>query len=137
MADSVPALVDLWAAAADSAPPRLSNLQWRALMAAQRSPGINLTRLAEEVGAGAPATSRLCDRLEAAGLLRRCRTEANRREVGLTLTRQGRETVDRLHERRTEALQEILGLMTTGDRQSLLDGLQAFARAAKEQPPAE
>ncbi|MFF1556174.1 MarR family winged helix-turn-helix transcriptional regulator [Streptomyces sp. NPDC058279] len=123
--------MDLWGRAGQSTPPRLSNLQVRALVVVLRLPGINLTRLAEEIGTGAPATSRLCDRLEAAGLLKRRRLEDNRREIGLTLTLHGQEAINRLHDLRSEAAREVLGRMPSDQRQNLLDGLRAFAKAVE------
>ncbi|WP_242438911.1 MarR family winged helix-turn-helix transcriptional regulator [Streptomyces sp. CB00455] len=129
-------LVDCWNRIAHTASPRLSSLQLRALNAIHRSPGINLTRLAEEVGAGAPAASRLCDRLEAAGLLRRRRSPDNRREVGLVLTHHGHEALDVLYERRSEALREVLRRMPAAQRRCLLDGLRAFTEATDTTPDA-
>ncbi|MFI9064274.1 MarR family winged helix-turn-helix transcriptional regulator [Streptomyces sp. NPDC053429] len=129
VADAAEALIDLWGRVAQASPPRLSNLQVRALVVVRRVPGINLTRLAEEVGTGAPATSRLCDRLEAAGLLKRHRLEGNRREIGLTLTLHGQETIDRLQELRSEALEKVLSHMPSDQRRNLVDGLRAFAKA--------
>lgn len=135
VATSVARLVDLWDRAALTTSPRLSSLQLRALTVTRRSPGINLTRLAEEVGAGVPAASRLCDRLEAAGLLRRRRSSDNRREVGLVLTQHGHETVDRLYERRSQALREVLSGMPPDHRRSLREGLRAFTEAAEALHP--
>ncbi|MFD3547311.1 MarR family transcriptional regulator [Streptomyces sp. NPDC058655] len=127
-------LVDLWDRTAHSASPRLSNLQLRALTVIQGNPGINLTRLAEEVRAGAPAASRLCDRLEAAGLLRRERSTDNRREVGLVLTAHGGEAVDHLYERRSRALRAVLSGMSAEQRRYLLAGLRAFTEAMDVPP---
>ncbi|MFI5867799.1 MarR family winged helix-turn-helix transcriptional regulator [Streptomyces sp. NPDC051546] len=130
VAQAATGLVDLWARTSRAGSPRLSVLQLRALTATRHRPGISLTRLAEEVGAQAPAASRLCDRLEAAGLLHRRRSADDRREVGLVLTRHGQETIDELHERRSQALRQVLGDMPADRRQCLLEGLRAFAEAA-------
>ncbi|MFF1410734.1 MarR family winged helix-turn-helix transcriptional regulator [Streptomyces sp. NPDC058289] len=134
VAQAATGLVDLWDRTAQAASPRLSDLQLRALTATRRHPGINLTRLAEEVGARAPAASRLCDRLEAAGLLHRRRSEDDRREVGLVLTRHGHEAIDELHERRFQALRQVLGDMPPDRRRCLLEGLRAFTRATGTPP---
>lgn len=131
VAKAAAALVDLWDRTARAASPRLSGLQLCALMIVRVSPGINLTRLAEEVGAGASATSRLCDRLEAAGLLRRRRRPNDRREVGLVLTHQGHESVDAMHERRCRAMLEVLRSMPSDRRLHLLEGLRAFSEVTE------
>ncbi|WP_455361344.1 MarR family winged helix-turn-helix transcriptional regulator [Streptomyces sp. SYSU K21746] len=130
VAEAAEALMSTWAKAAQAALPRLSSLQSQALLIARRSPGINLTGLAAEVGAAPPTASRLCDRLEAAGLLRRERAPGNRREVGLTLTLHGHEMVDALFARRTAAICEVLSRVPAARRGELLAGLRAFAEAA-------
>ncbi|MGW7460653.1 MarR family winged helix-turn-helix transcriptional regulator [Streptomyces sp. NPDC054797] len=132
--EAVAQVVNLWERADQATFPRLSSLQLRALTAARRTPGINLTRLAREVRAGAPAASRLCDRLEAAGMLRRQRSADSRREVGLILTHQGQGTVDGLYERRSQALHHVLSGMRLDQRRHLLDGLRALTEAINTPP---
>lgn len=124
------ALVECWTGAGESADPRLSALQVRALLAVRDSPEVNLSRLAEVVGASAPTASRLCDRLEAAGYLRRDRAAVDRREIGLTLTKQGETTLVALFERRARSIYEILRWVPAEQREDLLAGLRAFAAAA-------
>lgn len=125
------ALMDIWDRSAQSTPPRLSPLQLRALMAVQGSPGINLTRLAEDIEATAPATSRLCDRLEAAGLLRRDRGDSDRRGIVLTLTAQGHQAIETLRAQRCRAVHEVLARVPAEERRALLEGLRGFARASR------
>ncbi len=124
------ALMDIWERSAQSTPPRLSPLQLRALVAVQGAPRINLTRLAEDIDAATPATSRLCDRLEAAGLLRRDRGDSDRREIVLTLTAQGDQAIKALAEQRCRAIHEVLGRVPPEQCRELLDGLRAFTRAS-------
>ncbi len=135
VAEVTEALVTTWSGATRAtAPPRLSALQWQALVSARRSPGVNLTHLAEQVGTTMPATSRLCDRLEAAGLLRRDVQPASRREIRLFLTRRGHEAVDALLDQRTRAIHDILIGMAADRREELLSGLTAFSRAVSATP---
>ncbi|MET9803539.1 MarR family transcriptional regulator [Streptomyces sp. NPDC006368] len=144
VAEAAEALVTTWAGAAQAtSPPRLSALQWQALLSVRRSPGINLTCLAEAAGAVVPAASRLCDRLEAAGLLRREQQPPNRREIGLFLTTPGHDAVNALVEQRSRAIHQVLTAVAPGQRAQLLAGLNAFAHAVTdsaerpEEPPAE
>src|ERR1039458_585424 len=58
--------------------------QLRALLIVDRAGGLNLNRLAAQVGASASATSRLCDRMEMAGLLTHDRAVGSRREIVLS-----------------------------------------------------
>ncbi|MFE5812715.1 MarR family winged helix-turn-helix transcriptional regulator [Streptomyces sp. NPDC056479] len=83
-------LVTLWFSAVEDVRPRLSPRQIRALRAVRGRPALNVTALAEHLRIGLPTASRLCDRLEAAGLLRRSVRPGDRREVRLEVTDQGR-----------------------------------------------
>ena len=135
VAGAAGALMDIWERAAQSTPPRLSALQLRALVAVRGSPRINLTRLAEEIDATTPATSRLCDRLEAAGLLRRDHADSDRRGIVLTLTQHGHRAIDVLTEQRCQAIHEVLERVPLEQRRELLNGLRAFSRATGSAPP--
>src|SRR5215472_87910 len=63
--------------------------QIRALLIIDRAGSLNLSRLAEALGASLSAASRLCDRIQSAGLLARGRA-ASRREIVLIPTESGR-----------------------------------------------
>src|SRR3984893_17385837 len=82
--------------------------QLRALLIVDREGGLNLSRLAGALGASASATSRLCDRMQAAGLLTRDRAAASRREIVLVPTESGRRLADWVRGRRRAALGQVL-----------------------------
>ncbi|MEK0098052.1 MarR family winged helix-turn-helix transcriptional regulator [Streptomyces sp. NPDC056121] len=130
-AAAVETLVSLWWRASRDLSPRLSAQQMDALLVTRRNPGINLTALAVAVGAAPPAVSRLCGRLEAAGLLRREASTTSRREVELALTSRGHKIVDGLFARRAELLGGVLSRMPTASRREFLAGVQAFSEAAR------
>ncbi|MFE4860742.1 MarR family transcriptional regulator [Streptomyces sp. NPDC056670] len=132
VSEAAEALIVTWNAAAQGAVPRLSTLQLEALLIARRSPGINLTGLAERIGAAPPAASRLCDRLEAAGLLDRRRPSTNRREIELTLTPHGRHILEALAERRLAAINQVLLHVPAAQGEALLVGLRAFTEAVQD-----
>ncbi|PJN01451.1 MarR family transcriptional regulator [Streptomyces sp. CB01201] len=131
VSEAAEALIVTWTAVAQDAVPRLSTLQLEALLIVRRSPGINLTGLAERISATPPAASRLCDRLEAAGLLDRRRTSANRRAIELRLTSHGLRMLDTLSERRIDAIGRVLGEVPADQGEALLAGLRAFAEAVE------
>jgi DNA-binding MarR family transcriptional regulator len=116
IADAVESLADLWAVAAQEAALRLSLHQLKALRAVAREPGLNLTALAERLDIGMPTASRLCDRLEAAGLLERGSHPFSRREVQLGLTLPGRQVLNDVAGRRAQALTAVLEGMEPADR---------------------
>ncbi|MGW4910692.1 MarR family winged helix-turn-helix transcriptional regulator [Streptomyces sp. NPDC004270] len=132
LADAVDRLTHLWSEAAQSANLRLSPHQLRALRILEDEPGLNLTALAVGMKIGLPTASRLCDRLEAAGLLERVLHPHKRREVRLLLTRQGHRILDEVAVRRARALAVVFGAMEPAEREALGHGLQGFLAAAQE-----
>jgi DNA-binding MarR family transcriptional regulator len=135
IADAVDGLTELWTTAAAEASVRLSPHQLRALHALEATPGANLTMLADRLDAGLPTVSRLCDRLEAAGLLLRDAAPHNRREIQLSLTAHGRDVLAEVAELRSRALTEVVQAMEPDDRAALERGLRAFAAARRYRPP--
>ncbi|WP_454320425.1 MarR family winged helix-turn-helix transcriptional regulator [Streptomyces phaeoluteigriseus] len=138
IADAVESLTDLWSVAAHDAALRLSPHQMRALRVLEGTPGLNLTTLAECLDIGLPTASRLCDRLEAAGLLDRSSHPHKRREVRLSLTTTGQHVLGDAAVRRARALAVALAVMEPAERDALRRGLRAFLRtryAALPQPP--
>ena len=91
----------------------------------------NMSRLAEALDVVPSSASRLCDRLEAAGLLRRVPDPRDRREVQLMLTPSARRLLDQIRERRQAALAHVLERMSPAARSDLLRSLQSFAEAAE------
>ncbi|GGW81673.1 hypothetical protein GCM10010503_68730 [Streptomyces lucensis JCM 4490] len=104
--------------------------QMRVLFMLEHQDGINLRTLADSLASTPPSTSRLCDRLVAAGFVERTVSPADRREVRLHLSHRGRAFLDDLRARREHELQAVLELMPAAKRTALLDVLQAFCDAA-------
>ncbi|MER6346025.1 MarR family winged helix-turn-helix transcriptional regulator [Streptomyces sp. NPDC001595] len=129
IADAVDGLSNLWSEAAQKASMRLSPHQLRALRILESEPGLNLTTLAEGMEIGLPTASRLCDRLEAAGLLERVLHPRKRREVQLNLTGQGRQVLREVADRRSRALAVVLAAMEPAELEALSRGMRAFLSA--------
>ncbi|MEU8472650.1 MarR family transcriptional regulator [Streptomyces sp. NPDC029006] len=134
IADAVERLSQLWSDAAQRASLRLSAHQLRGLRILEATPGLNLTGLAERMDIGLPTASRLCDRLEAAGLLERVLHPHSRREVQLNLTGHGRRLLTEVASERARALAAPLATMRTAERAALVQGMQAFLRAQRHGP---
>lgn len=107
----------------------LSSPQLRALYVLERQDGINLRRLSTEVGAAPSSVSRLCDRLEALGFMRRTSSPVSRRELELQLTSHGGSHLEQLRGAREEQLSAIMAGMTPSARTALVQGLEGFGRA--------
>ncbi|WP_028801449.1 MarR family winged helix-turn-helix transcriptional regulator [Streptomyces sp. 142MFCol3.1] len=131
IADAVEALVQLWTSSGEMVTPRLSAHQLKALKAVGARSELNLTELADTVGIALPAASRLCDRLEAAGLVQRVPHPHNRRALQLLLTPQGGRLLTEIGERRTLSLSAVLAAMSPVQRAALDEGLRAFHDARR------
>jgi len=125
----------LWSRAEQGLEPAISPIQLRAVEAISRSGRLNLGGLAEELGAIPSSTSRLCDRLEAAGLIVREPAREDRREIIVRLSDQGEQLHAQLVRRRRAAVRDVLALMSPGSRARLIDALTDFGRAAGRRAP--
>jgi DNA-binding MarR family transcriptional regulator len=105
------------------------SVQLRALLIIDQMGSLNLNQLASGLGASASASSRLCDRMAAAGLLTRERAAGSRREIVLVLTESGRRLAGWVREQRRAALDELLQAIGADGREALVRGLQELAAA--------
>jgi DNA-binding MarR family transcriptional regulator len=129
---SVGALMVVWGRSAERIKPKVSASQLRALVVVERHGAINLMSLADELGSIPSVTSRLCDRLQAAGLLVRAASEGDRREVMLQLSKDGRRVLRQFRRERQADLREVLDAMSPRSRSALINGMSAFYAAATE-----
>ncbi|SFF76620.1 DNA-binding transcriptional regulator, MarR family [Actinacidiphila alni] len=126
MSEPIRRLSVLWSRAQTRVNPQLSTQQMRVLEGVDASPGVNLTSLAKTLDLGVPAASRLCDRLEAAGLLDRRGSAHNRREITLATTGRGRDLLEKVSAQRRSDLAAVLRDLTPRRRRELLRALQAL-----------
>ncbi|MFD0262292.1 MarR family winged helix-turn-helix transcriptional regulator [Kitasatospora indigofera] len=133
-ASSVVELLEvLWGRGRDLATAPVSVSQLRLLYVLAENEGINLRTLTDTLASLPSSVSRLCDRLEAIGLVRRTASATSRRELQLHLTPAGRDFLAQLRSAREQALAEVLDAMPAADRRALMTGLTAFRRAASPQ----
>jgi DNA-binding MarR family transcriptional regulator len=111
----------------------VSASQLRVLLVLEHREGVSLRALTDALASTPPSTSRLCDRLQAAGFVERGTSPADRREVRLHISSQGRAFLADLRARREAALQAVLDQMPAAQRTALLQGLEAFCDAAAAQ----
>lgn len=123
------ALVSLWGRAEDGADPRVPPSQLRVLTVLDRSGPMNLSSLARQLGAIPSSASRLCDRLVMTGLVERQVSPDSRREVILSLSRQGRRRLAGFAATRRADLAAVLELMPVSARIALRTGLEEFGDA--------
>ena len=109
--------------------------QLRTLVVLDGHGEMNLNRLAELLGVTPSTAMRMIDRLLQADLVTRQDNPANRREVVLGLTEQGRQVVREVTSARQAEIARIVKAMPATQRNGLITALRAFAEAAGEPEP--
>ncbi|MGC4807775.1 MarR family transcriptional regulator [Micromonospora sp. DT233] len=109
----------------------VSPTQLRVLWLISTRPGTNVNGLAELLDVVPSSASRLCDRLEAIGLLRRAADPRDRREVRLVPTAAAEALLQELAQRRQRAVGAVLERMPVRAQHELLLALVAFGQAAR------
>ncbi len=120
------ALLEIWDSAIEELVGEMPPDELRALLIVGRAGSVSLERLAGALGASTPATSSMCDGMEAAGLLRRGRG-AGTGVIMIVPTARGRRVVARIREQRRAVLDYVLESLTPDGRESLARALSEFA----------
>jgi DNA-binding MarR family transcriptional regulator len=126
-----------WSEAGRSRELQLSPMQQRVFETVSRRGDTNLGGLAADLGLIPSSASRLCDRLEAAGLIVREAARADRREITVRLSVQGKRLYAEITERRREFVARALAGLSATARARLLDTLTEFGRASDLLPSGE
>ncbi|MFJ3877072.1 MarR family winged helix-turn-helix transcriptional regulator [Streptomyces sp. NPDC090077] len=130
LASAAELLAVLYARGQDEVAPAVSPSQLRALLAVEGAEGANLRTLGDVLGSRPPSVTRLCDRLEAMGLLVRSPHPSRRREVEVRLTPPGRALLAERRAVQVRELSAVLGRMAPEAVDALVAGLAAFREAA-------
>lgn len=130
LAQALESLITVWGRAQEAFGTTVSPTQLRALTIISRSSGVPLHVLAQEMGTVPSVASRLCDRLDSAGLVHRELDPGNRRKITLRLTADGEALMGAIRDRRANDLAVTLAQMTATDRDALVAGMLAFRQAA-------
>lgn len=109
---------------------RVSPTQLRVLTWLKSNAPTNVNGLAMSLGVGPSSASRLCDRLEALGLLRRAADPRDRREVQIFVTAEAEHLLAEMARVRQQALEQVLAAMPESTQQELARSLTAFSDAA-------
>ena len=109
--------------------------QFRTLVVLDSHGQINLGRLAELLRVNSSTAMRMIDRLLVADLVTREDNPANRREVLLELSPQGRRLVRTVTSQRRAEIARIVTAIPAARRTELIEALRLFAQAAGEPDP--
>jgi len=89
------------------------------LIGIRKNPGLSQRELAERERISGAAASAHVDRLERAGLVRRTRSETDRRRIGLEVTPKGLRVLEQVRRRRTAWLAERLETLDPKQRSTI------------------
>ncbi len=109
----------------------VSPAQLRVLLLLQAKPWLNVNGLADALQVGPSSASRLCDRLEALGLISRVPDPRDRREMQLPLTPDAEAMLGELSAYRRRALETVLAEMPPAVREELGRSLTVFRSAVE------
>ncbi len=110
----------------------VSPAQLKVLLLLRATPTLNINGLAAALRVGPSSASRLCDRLEALGLLNRVPDPQDRREMQLPLSAAAQDLLDQLSRYRRDAIETVLTAMPASARHELARSLMAFSVASDD-----
>ena len=117
----------------------LTEQQWRVLRVLWEHEGIAFRELAEITLIPAPSLVGVVDRLSKHGLVNRERSQADRRNVFIHATEEGKNMYRQVRPRVIDAYAELRGSMDEADWEDLINGLERVATletAPSEERPA-
>ena len=106
--------------------------QFRTLVVLQAHGPTRLNRLADRLQVNPSTALRTVDRMITNHLVDRRDNPGDRREVLIELTSRGSQLVEEVTDRRRQAIEDIVKLMSPSHRHQMVEALLAFARAADE-----
>jgi DNA-binding MarR family transcriptional regulator len=102
----------------------LSVPQYRVLVVLDAQPHASLSALADNLGLGLPASSRLVSGLVAKGFVSRCECPGNRRRVSLELTERGRAAMNANRADTIERLSKEIAHLSDSQRAMVIESMQ-------------
>lgn len=127
-------LATSWVKAEAEIEPFMTPAQLRLLKILAADEPMSVGIMAERMGALPSSITRMCNRLEAGGLLRRSTGTDDRRETILTLVPAGRQMLEQLSARRSEHICAVLERMPASAIANLREALAAYELASGGAP---
>ncbi len=106
--------------------------QYRVLVLLASYSPQGVAALAASIDVSPSTVTRMCDRLVTKGLVRRRTSSADRRQVQLGLTVEGRKVVQQVTDHRRTEIARIVQTLSAVQRTQLVDALDTFADSAGE-----
>jgi DNA-binding MarR family transcriptional regulator len=128
-------LVGIAVRSIEASPDPLTVVQHRCLVLLEEYGALPVGFIAAELGVNQSNASRLCDRLERAGLVERRRAPDDGRSVTVHITTEGIRALARVADLRRYEIHEVLSGMNARDVRDLNRALAAFTAAAHHPGP--
>jgi len=128
------ALVAIAARSIAAAEEQVTITQFRVLVVLSTRDPITSAALSELLGTAPSSVTRLCDRLEARGMIDRVPDPSDRRNRLVGLTKRGRRVVDDVTKARRRDIHRVVETLTDRQRGHLITALDAFNEASGEVP---
>lgn len=97
----------------------------------ETSQGLAISALATKTNLAAATIVKTVDSLEERGMIRRARSQSDRRAVLVTITAKGRRLQNAASSHFREHIASLFEAMPTRERAALVDGLESLVRAAR------
>ena len=120
-------LLEIWHSALEELAGEAAPLQLRVLEIVSRAGRVSLGRVADALGTSPPSASRICARMEAAGLVGHGRGVARGGGTMIVLTASGRRLVSQIQAQRRAVLDHVLESLTPAGRAALASALAELA----------
>ena len=131
------ALVGIAIRSIEAAPVEVTVVQHRVLVLLAAEGPQAIGTLAQQLGVNPSNATRVCDRLQRLGLVRRTRPPHDGRAVHVTITPAGRRLVDAVSQHRRRAVAAVLEQLSPEQVDTVVSAMTEFNRAAHERAEVE
>ncbi len=128
--DGFALLLEIWHSATAELVREMPPDQLRAMAIIDRAGTVSLGRLGDALSAAAPDTGRICQDLEAAGLVRCHRRAPGQGAVVISATASGRRLMARIADQRRDVLDHVLQSLSPAGGESLRRALSELAASS-------
>lgn len=102
--------------------------QLKAMTAFSEDSLLSMGELCKMANVKMPSMTEVVDRFEKEGILERIRGEEDRRVVKVKMTEKGKKMHQEVLKRRADELTKMFGVLTTQDREKLVDSLKSVSK---------
>ncbi len=107
--------------------------QYATLDLIEKNGQLKMHEIASELNISLPAATGLVSRLVKMGFVKRCYDQTDRRIINIELTKEGKQVVSQISQKRKEMVTELFGKLSEPERKKYLEILQKLAGFIKNE----